>query len=41
MIDFKDMFERLESLGHLYTEDNTDLWSLHYVFMDVIDQKME
>ena len=37
MIHFRDKFRRLEALGHLESDDNTDLWSLCCVFMDVID----
>ena len=39
MIRFRDMFERLESLGCLDTDSITDLWSLHYACVGVINQK--
>ena len=35
------MFERLEYLGHLDTDNKTDLWLLHCVFIDVINQKID
>ena len=39
MINFNIVFERLESLGHQDTDNSTDLWSSHYVFLDAINQK--
>ena len=41
MIHFKNKFERLESLGQINPDGNTDLWSLHYDFMDGINQKSD
>ena len=44
MIRFRNRFELLESLGQLDQDDNTDLWSLHYVCVDPIkkiDQLMD
>ena len=40
MIYFKNKFERLESLGQLDPDDSTCLWSLNYVFMDPMNQKI-
>ena len=40
MIHSKHVFEILVPLGHLDMDDSTDLWSLHYVFIDIINKKM-
>ena len=41
MIHFRKVFENLESLGHIDTDDNTDLWALHSVYVLVINKRID
>ena len=40
MIHFKRKLERLEHLGHVDPDGNTDLWLMHYVFICFINKKL-
>ena len=41
MVHFRDVFRKLEALRHLDSDYNTDIWSLYYVLVHVIDQEID
>ena len=41
MIRFKNVFEKLESLGHPDAHENTDLWALHYIHVPFIKKRID
>ena len=40
-VNFRNVFERLESLGRLGTDDSTDLYELHVVHIAVVNKRID